>query len=397
MFEKFYNEMERLKKEGLYRLPALVSGSVDATVYIDGKEMILLSSNNYLGLANHPDVKTAAIDALYKYGAGAGASRLVSGNMEIHEKLEKKTAKFKGSDAAILFSTGYMANVGTIASLAGKGDIIFSDELNHASIIDGCRLSSAKTRIYPHMNINRLDDLLSKSCKTKNGLTYNNRFIITDGVFSMDGDIAPIPELLELAKKYNALLMVDDAHGTGVLGETGRGTCEYFGLKDERIIHIGTFSKALGSLGGYIAGSDIIIKYLKNKARSFIYSTALPPCVCASNIAAMDIIEKDETLRKKMWENVSKLITGLKSMGYKSVKSPSHIVPLIIGDADLTMKFSQGLLENNIFAPGIRPPTVPEKLSRIRISLMASHTDRQMDKVLSVFENQGRLLGLIKG
>jgi len=396
MFEKFYKEIEALKQAGLYRSPSLVSGSVDATVCINGKKMILLSSNNYLGLANHPDVKNAAVDVLNKYGAGAGASRLISGNMEIHEKLEKKIAEFKGSESAILFSTGYMANIGVLSSLPGKGDLILSDELNHASIIDGCRLSQAETLVYPHIHINRLNDLLLKSCKTSGHRDYHNRFIVTDGVFSMDGDMAPLPELLELAKKYNAFLMVDDAHGTGVLGETGRGVCEHFGLKDERIIHIGTFSKALGSLGGYVAGSEIIIQYLKNRARSFIYSTALPPSVCASSIAAIENIEKDPSIRKRLWKNVFKLTTGLKSKGYGNVESHSHIIPVIIGDTNLTMAFAKGLFENNVFAPGIRPPTVAEKQSRIRVSLMASHTDQHIDHVLSVFEDQGMRLGIIK-
>jgi 8-amino-7-oxononanoate synthase len=397
MLETFYHEIETLKKNGLYRLPKVVSGSVDATVDIDGKEMILLSSNNYLGLANHTEVKTAAMDALNKYGAGAGASRLISGNLEIHEKLEAKTAAFKGTPNAMLFSTGYMANIGVITTLAGKGDLILSDELNHASIIDGCRLSQADTWIYPHLNINCLNGLLLKSFNMPGSKGYNNRFIVTDGIFSMDGDIAPLPELLELAKKYNAFLMVDDAHGTGVLGKTGKGTCEHFELKDERIIHIGTFSKALGSLGGYVAGSKIIIEYLKNRARSFIYSTALPPSVCAASVAAIDIIEKDPSIRNRLWENVFKFKTGLKHAGFKGVESQSHIIPVVIGDVDLTMAFSKGLFKNNVFAPGIRPPTVPEKQSRIRVSLMASHTDQHIDRVLSIFKDQRKQLGIIKG
>jgi len=269
-------EIDRLKTLGLYRDLKRIVGPIDTTVAIDGKEVILLSSNNYLGIATHPKLKEAAVSALREYGTGASSSRLISGNMEIHEELEKKTAKFKGCQSAIVFPTGYMANIGVITSLASKGDLILSDELNHASIIDGCRLSGAEIRVYPHKNIEKLKEILSQGKASSSKGSYKRMLIVTDGVFSMDGDITPLPEILGVAREEDALVIVDDAHATGVLGTNGKGTAEHFGLKDENLIQMGTFSKALGSMGGYIAGPEIVIEYLRNKARSFIYSTAHP-------------------------------------------------------------------------------------------------------------------------
>ncbi|KAF0120445.1 MAG: 8-amino-7-oxononanoate synthase [bacterium] len=387
-------EIERLKRLGLYRDMKRIVGHIDTTVSIDGKEVILLSSNNYLGLASHPKLKEAAASALTEYGTGACASRLISGNMEIHEELERKTAKFKGCQSAIVFPTGYMANIGVITSLAMEGDLILSDELNHASIIDGCRLSGAKIKVYPHKNIEKLKEILSQGNASSSKGSYKRTLIVTDGVFSMDGDITPLPEILGIAMKEDALVIVDDAHATGVLGENGKGTAEYFGLTDEKLIHMGTFSKALGSMGGYIAGSKVIIEYLKNNARPFIYSTALPPSVCASSIAAIDIIENEPLTRKRLWENITRFRKGLTNLGYNTMESQTQIIPILIGDASLTMEFARAIFQKGVYAPGIRPPTVPEGKSRIRTSLMASHTDEQIDKVLAVFESEGRRLGI---
>jgi len=388
-------ELERLKTSGLYRDMKRITGHIDTTVSIDGKEVILLSSNNYLGLAFHPKLKEAAASALREYGTGACASRLISGNMEIHEELENKTAKFKGCQSAIVFPTGYMANIGVITSLAGNGDLILSDELNHASIIDGCKLSGAEVRVYPHKNIEKLKEILSQGNASSSKGSYKRMLIVTDGVFSMDGDITPLPEILDVAREEDALVILDDAHATGVLGENGKGTAEHFGLTDENLIHMGTFSKALGSMGGYIAGSKVIIEYLRNNARPFIYSTALPPSVCASSIAAIDILEKEPSIRTRLWRNIARFRKGLTNLGYNTMESQTQIIPILIGDASLTMKFATAIFQKGVYAPGIRPPTVPEGKSRIRTSLMASHTDEQIDKVLAVFESEGRRLHII--
>lgn len=387
-------ELERLKTLGLYRDMKRIVGPIDTTVSIDGKEVILLSSNNYLGLASHPKLKEAAASALREYGTGACASRLISGNMEIHEELEKKTAKFKGCQSAIVFSTGYMANIGVITSLAGKGDLILSDELNHASIVDGSKLSGAKIRVYPHKNIEKLKEVFSQCNASSSKGSHKRTLIVTDGVFSMDGDITPLPEILGIVRKEDALVIVDDAHATGVLGENGKGTAEHFGLTDENLIHMGTFSKALGSMGGYIAGSEVVVEYLRNKARSFIYSTALPPSVCASSIAAIDLLEKEPSIRTRLWRNIARFRRGLTNLGYNTMESQTQIIPILIGDTNLTMEFARAIFQKGVYAPGIRPPTVPEGKSRIRTSLMASHTDEQIDKVLAVFESEGRRLGI---
>ena len=346
---------------------------------IDNKEVILLSSNNYLGLATHPEVINAQIEALKEFGAGSCASRLISGNMSLHGILERKIADFKHTESAIVFPTGYMANVGTISAIVGKGDLIVCDKLNHASIIDGCRLSDAKLRIYPHKDLERLKEILRKESG------FKKRLIITDGIFSMDGDIAPLPEIIEVAKNFNAFLMVDDAHATGVLGKRGSGTCEYFGIKKGVDIQMGTLSKALGCLGGYIAGSRILIDYIRNKARSFIYTTGLPPAILGGCIKAIEIVEKGEDLRKKLWRNVESFRSGLKNIGFDIMDSETQIIPVFTGDISSTMKVSQKLFERGIFAPGVRQPTVPKNKCRIRTSIMATHTDEHISRAIDAF------------
>ncbi|WDN89210.1 hypothetical protein BuS5_02178 [Desulfosarcina sp. BuS5] len=396
MLAHFQNELNRLKEKGLYRTLKKVTSPVDTTVTINGREVILFSSNNYLGLANHPALKKAAVSVLQNYGSGAGASRLISGNLEIHEELEQRIAAFKKCSAAIIFSTGYMANIGAITSLAGKNDLILSDQLNHASIIDGCRLSTAETKIYPHKDLAALEKILRQALSRHEKGGYNNIFFITDGIFSMDGDITPLPDLLKIADRYNAFVILDDAHATGVIGKNGGGTAEYFDLADnEHLIQIGTFSKAMGSLGGYVAGHELIIEFLRNRARSFIYSTALPPSVSASSIAAINILEKDKALLQSLQHNIDRFKKGITEIGYGSVEIETPIIPIIIGDADLTMEFADTLLKKGIYAPGIRPPTVPENQSRIRVSLMSSHTGDQIDTALSVFEEEGKRLEII--
>lgn len=373
-------ELNKLQKEGLYRELRVIDSFDGPTIKITQREYILLSSNDYLGLTQHPKVKESAKEAIEKFGCGSGASRLISGTNQLHCELENKLADFKKTESALIFSSGYAANLGVISSLVGKGDVIIIDKINHASIIDGCRLSGVNIRVYPHKNMNSLEKILKKS------QTYNLRLIITDGIFSMDGDIAPLPEIVALAKKYQAVVMVDDAHGTGVLGKEGRGTVEYFDLEGHIDIQMGTLSKALGSFGGFIAGSNVLIEYLKNKARSFIYSTALPPAQVASALAALEIIQTTPELRQRLWENVRYLRKGLQKLGFDTMESQTQIIPVFIGKDDKTMQVAKFLYENGIFAPGIRPPTVPRGTSRIRLSLMATHTKSHIDKVVSTFK-----------
>lgn len=392
MDQTFTSEIEELKGAGLYRELKSISGPIDAEVSIDGRKVILLSSNNYLGLTTHPKLKEAASLALQAYGTGACASRLIAGNMEVHEDLEKRVARFKGCQSALLFSTGYMANIGAITSLAGENDLVLSDELNHASIIDGCKLSGARIEVYPHKDVRKIKEILAKEVMSYPMNLSKKKVIITDGVFSMDGDIAPLPEIMEVANHYSATLIVDDAHATGVLGKDGKGTAAYFGIEGENLIHMGTFSKALGSLGGYIVGQKTVIEYLRNKARSFMFSTALPPSVCASSIAAIDIIKDEPWIRKRLWDNVTKFKQGLESFGYNTLGSQTQIIPILIGDTNLTMEFAKAIFERGIYAPGIRPPTVPNKKSRIRTTLMASHTDEQIERALDIFEDEGKRL-----
>ncbi|MDI6703425.1 MAG: 8-amino-7-oxononanoate synthase [bacterium] len=382
-------EIDGLKRANLYRTLKKVEGSIEPVILIDGREFINLSSNNYLGLTTHPRLIEASINATKRYGTGSGASRLISGNVELYEELEEKIAEFKGTESSVVFSTGYMANLGIIASLVESQDLVIIDKLSHASIIDGCRLSGGKLRVYPHKDLEKLERILRR------GGNYRRRLIVTDGVFSMDGDIAPLPELLALAKKYEAFLMVDDAHSTGVLGKEGRGTLEYFGLEDKQIIQMGTLSKALGSLGGFVAASSILIDWIRNRARSLIYSTALPASVLATAISAIQVISSEPTLRGMLWKNVKSFKDGLVQLGYNIMDSQTQIVPILVGDTEKTIELAKYLYEEGIYAPPIRPPTVPKGQSRIRTSLMATHTESHIDKALSLLKKAGRKLGII--
>ncbi|MDY6843624.1 MAG: 8-amino-7-oxononanoate synthase [Thermodesulfobacteriota bacterium] len=372
--------LEAIKARGLYRSLRKIESDQNPQVTIEGKRFILLSSNNYLGLTTHPQVIEAAVMATKKYGTGAGASRLISGNMELHEVLEEKIATFKHGERAIAFPTGYMANVGLISSLMDEGDLVISDELNHASIIDGCRLSKARSVVYRHRDMTHLEEVLSTSKNQK------NKLIVSDGVFSMDGDIAPLPEILDLAETYDAYVLLDDAHATGVIGKSGRGTAEYFEIMSKRLIQMGTFSKALGSLGGYVIGSEMIIDYIINRARSFIFSTGMPPAVAAASIAALDLLENDTSIITSLWENVSYVKDGLKGLDYQILSDESHIIPVFVGDAHKCMILSGALFDNGVYAAGIRPPTVPEGQSRIRVTVMATHTKEDLDHALRGFE-----------
>jgi glycine C-acetyltransferase/8-amino-7-oxononanoate synthase len=381
-------ELAELKSSGLFRsLKELQTVSTSKTE-INGQRVILLASNNYLGLSCHPKVIQAAVEATLKYGTGAGGSRLTSGNLALYKELEEKLANLKGVEASVVFSSGYLANLGAISSIVGEGDEIFSDELNHASLIDGCRLSRAEKKIYKHADVRHLKALIANS-------TAKKKLIVTDGLFSMDGDLAPLPQIVEIAQEYEAMLMVDDAHSIGVLGKRGGGSVEHFNLGSKVDIQMGTLSKTLGGVGGYVAGSRSLIEYLKNRARSFIFSTALPPSAIASSSAALDVIREEPGLRIKLQQNAQFLRERLKKLGFKLLPSETQILPLLIGEAQKAVQFSNRLLELGVYAPAIRPPAVPPQTSRIRISVIASHSFDELEEAAEAFATVGRELGII--
>jgi glycine C-acetyltransferase len=389
--KKFGEELDALREAGLFRSMRLVQGNQSGRVVLDGREVLLLCSNDYLGLADHPALKEAAIRAVERYGTGSGASRLVSGNMEPHAGLEGRIASFKGTEAALLFNSGYAANTGIIPAIAGRGDVVFSDRLNHASIVDGALLSRARLVRYPHNDISALRRIMAGT------ETTGRRLIVSDGVFSMDGDLARLAELVSLKKEYGALLMVDDAHGTGVVGETGRGSAELAGVMEDIDIHMGTFGKALGSFGAYAAASREIVDYLVNRARSFIFSTALPPAVAAASIAALELVDSPggRELRKKLAENSMFFRSTLENNGFNTMGSESQIIPLFVGAAAPTMEFSRQLLEEGIFVQGIRPPTVPAGSCRLRCTVMATHTVEDLSWAAEIMAKVGKRLGIV--
>lgn len=372
-------ELQELRQQGLYRSLLSVEEVRGPFITLGGKKYLCFCSNNYLGLAGHPRLKGAAQEAIEQYGWGAGASRLVSGNTTLHEALEAELACFKGTEATLVFPSGYMANVGTITALVGKGDIIIGDRLNHASLIDGCRLSGADFRVYPHNDTDALEDILKRASQ------YKRRLIVTDGVFSMDGDLAPLPNIVELAKKYKATVMVDDAHGTGVMGKKGKGTVEHYGLEGQVDVQMGTLSKALGGIGGFVAGSKTLIEYLRNRSRPFIYTTALPVAACAAAMEALKIIEEEPSRREALWRNVRYLQEGLKVQKFKGLnvqEIESPIFPIIIGAAKEAVALSNFLFEKGLLVTAIRPPTVPEETSRLRVTVMSEHAREHIQALL---------------
>jgi 8-amino-7-oxononanoate synthase len=375
----FEPELSKLDERNLLRRLKVVDSYEGSRIRMNNREMLLLCSNDYLGLANHPALRKAAMEAMERYGFGAGASRLVSGTSALHQALESRLAFFKGTEAALVFNSGYAANTGIIPAIAGAGDLILSDSLNHASIVDGCRLSKAQVKIYRHRDSEQVETLL------KNNLQAKRKLIVTDGVFSMDGDIAPLPDLVYLSEKYNAILMVDDAHGTGVLGQTGKGTVEHYGLSGRVHIQMGTLGKALGSFGAFAAGSKELIDFLINCSRSFIYSTALPSSVCAASLAAIDVIEQEPERRDRLWNNRNRFANGLRSIGISTGASETPIVPVIIGDSGRALKAAEKLFEYGVYATAIRPPTVPADAARIRTTVSAAHSDADIDSALDIF------------
>jgi 8-amino-7-oxononanoate synthase len=381
--------LEEIKGQGLYRRLRTIQGAQSPRVQVEGQEAVLLSSNNYLGLAEHPALREAGIRALERDGCGAGASRSISGTMELHRELEERIACFKGCEAALLFSTGYMANIGLLTTLVGDGDLIVSDELNHASIVDGCRLSRAEVWVYRHRAMDHLEALLKQS-------SHRRRLVVTDGVFSMGGEIAPLAQIRELADQYGALVMVDDAHATGVLGKGGRGTAEHCGMTGKIEIQMGTLGKALGGFGAYVAGSRALVDYLINRCRTFIYTTALPPAIAAMALAALDIVEKEPERRQRLWENTVHLREGLHKLGFDTGMSETPICPVLIGDNALTMEADRRLMAQGVFVQGLRPPTVPPRGARLRATPMATHTAEDLDYALGCFQTMGAELGLIE-
>ncbi|MCZ6450213.1 MAG: 8-amino-7-oxononanoate synthase, partial [Deltaproteobacteria bacterium] len=354
-------ELQEIKRQGLYRQLRHVEGEQGPTISLDGQEVLNLSSNNYLGLANHPAIRAAAKEAIDRYACGSGASRLISGNMTLHLELEESIAKLKGAEAALVFNSGFQANVGLLSTLVGEGDVIFSDALNHASIIDGCRLSRAEALIYPHCDLDRLESDLRKTQKN------SKKLIVTETVFSMDGDIAPVREIADLAARHGAVVMVDEAHATGVFGPNGGGIVEEMGLAGQVLIQMGTLGKALGGFGAYVAGSRNLRDLLINRCRSFIFTTSLPPVVIAMAKAAVDIIKEEPQRRRALRDNSRTLREGLERMGFSLGRSGSQILPLMVGDSAKCMILAERLLQNGVFAQGIRPPSVPPGTSRLRI------------------------------
>ncbi len=389
MTRTIQNELEDIRSRGLLRSTRLISGRQSAHVLCNDHDVLLLCSNNYLGLADHPALVAASIAAAQHYGTSSGASRLVSGTMALHEQLEHAVASFKKSEAALLFNSGYAANTGIIQALVGRGDVVFSDRLNHASIVDGILLSGARLVRYPHNDYRQLAVLMEKHAKGRS-------LIVSDGVFSMDGDIAPLAELVRLKHTHGALLMVDDAHGCGVLGKQGRGSAELLGVGSDIDIQMGTFGKALGSFGAYAAVSAELRELLINRARSFIFSTSLPPSVLAASLAAVELVQTPEgdLLREQLSANTSFFRNSLAEAGFNIPPGSTQIVPIVIGSAVTTMQFSEALLAEGLFAQGIRPPTVPAGTSRLRFTVMATHTHTDLAGAVERISHVGRTLGV---
>ena len=384
-----FDKAKSLISQGLYPYFRTIESAQDPEVIMNGRKMIMVGSNNYLGLTNHPKVKEAAIDAIRKYGTGCAGSRFLNGTLDIHVRLEEKLARFMRKEAALIFSTGFQVNLGVISALVGKDDVVIIDKMDHASIIDGCRLSFGGIRKFRHNDMSELERVLKEYEDT-------DKLIVVDGVFSMEGDIANLPRIVALSKKYGARIMVDDAHGIGVLGKTGRGTAEHFGLEDEVDLIMGTYSKSLASIGGFISGSADVIHYIKHVARPLIFSASPPPASVASVSAAIDIIENEPERRERLWKNTEKMMNGFKSLGFHVGRSQTPVIPIIVGEDEKAFIMGMMLQEEGVFANVAVTPAVPNDMALIRTSYMATHTDEHLDLVLKAFEKTGRKLGLIE-
>ncbi|MCX6616728.1 MAG: glycine C-acetyltransferase [Acidobacteria bacterium] len=385
------DELKTLREQGLYQKLRVLDGEQLPVATFDGKKVINLSSNNYLGLNTHPRLREAALEATRRLGVGSGAVRTIAGTMRIHMELEEKIARFKNTEACVVFQSGFAANAGTVAAILKKGDIIISDELNHASIIDGCRLSRADIRVFPHKDVAAAEKLLQEA-QSQPG----HKLLISDGVFSMEGDIAPLPRLCDVAERYGAIMMVDDAHASGVLGRNGRGTIDHHGVHGRVHIQVGTLSKAIGSLGGYVCGSRDLIDFLYHRARPFLFSTSHPPSVTATCMAAFDVLEEEPERIARLWENTRFIKKGLQGLGFNTGMSETPITPVIVGAAKLAHALSRRLFEEGVFAQGIGFPTVPEGKARVRTIVTATHTPQELQQALDVFARVGRELGIIQ-
>ncbi len=389
------DELNTLRQKGTFFKLRVLEDEQAPVCTFDGKKVINLASNNYLGLTTHPKLREAALEATKKYGVGSGAVRTIAGTMSLHMELEEKIARFKNVEACVVFQSGFTANAGTVSAFLGKDDFIISDELNHASIIDGCRLSRAKILVFRHKDLTHAEEQLA-SVKDQPG----KKLLITDGVFSMDGDIGPLPGLCDLAEKYGAIMMIDDAHSSGVLGRQGRGTVDHFGQHGRVDIQVGTLSKAIGALGGYVCGTRDLIDFLYHRGRPFLFSTSHPPSVAATCIAAFDVLQTEPQWMEQLWENTKffKKELGLLGFNIGGVNTPASetpITPIIIGDGKITMEFSRELFNNGVLGTGIAFPTVPEGKARIRTIMTATHTREQLDQALQVLEKVGKKMGII--
>jgi len=389
------DQLNELRKKGTdFKLRVLQEAQMPECTF-EGKRVINLASNNYLGLTTHPKLREAALEAVRKFGVGSGAVRTVSGTMSIHMELEEKIARFKNVEACVVFQSGFTANAGTVSAILGKGDFIVSDELNHASIIDGARLSKATIKIFRHKDVAQAEELLKEVAGEP-----GRKLIISDGVFSMDGDISPLPALCDLAEKYGAIMMVDDAHSSGVLGRNGRGTIDHFNVHGRVDVQVGTLSKAIGAMGGYVCGSRDLIEFLYNRGRPFLFSTSHPPAVTAACIAAFDVLEQEPELIDKLWENTRYFKKELGNLGFNvgglnTPASETPITPIIVGDGRLAMQFSSELFNEGVFTPGIAYPVVPEGKARLRTIMTATHTREQLDRALEILKRVGKRMGIL--
>ncbi|MCG7409021.1 glycine C-acetyltransferase [Paenibacillus sp. ACRRX] len=389
-FDIIAQQLQELKEAGRYRPLTVWEDGSDAWMTLaGGKRVLQMSSNNYLGLTHHPKLKQAAIEATEKYGVGAGSVRTITGTLAIHDELEQKLAAFKGTEAALVFQSGFTTNQGVLGTILGADDVVISDELNHASIIDGIRLTKANRRIFAHKDMNQLEAVL-KECGS-----FRQKIVVTDGVFSMDGDIAPLPAIVELAERYDALVYVDDAHASGVLGKHGKGSTDHFGLKGRVHFQIGTLSKAVGSVGGYVATAQVAKDLMVNSARAFLFSTSLPPSVAASCIAAIEVLQGEPELTELLWSNATSFRTKLQQLGFNTGDSETPIIPIIVGESARALAFSKRLLEEGLCAQGIVYPTVAMDKGRVRLIVTAQHTEEDLKFAADVLERVGREFGLI--
>jgi glycine C-acetyltransferase len=383
-------DLDSLKQQGLYRRLRILEDEQKPRTTFDHRQVVNLSSNNYLGLTTHPKLREAALDATRRLGVGSGSVRSIAGTMEIHMELERRLASFKKTEAVVVFQSGFAANAGTVAAVLTKDDVVVSDELNHASIIDGSRLSRAMIKVFPHKDAGAARQILADLPAGQ------RKLLITDGVFSMDGDVGALPELCALAEEFGCIMMVDDAHASGVFGQNGRGTIDHFGMHGRVDIQVGTLSKAIGALGGYVAGSRTLIEFLYHRARPFLFSTSHPPAVAAACIAAIDVLEQEPQIIERLWENTRLFKAGLETLGFNTGLSQSPITPVIVGDGALAMKLSDRLFEEGVFAQGIAFPTVARDKARVRTIVTAAHTRDELQFALDVFGQVGRQLGILQ-